>query len=138
MVTGAAGAGKAQRLLKRPLRRLSFVRCFPLAIDRSKPARIKKLLRLRVANFEQILAEIRRIDRLLRIAGPGKRLNHHAVDAEHFLRRIAGVVVIEPHRRRCGKCRETGKEKDSQDKDWFAHSRIIQRKTDSCHPRESV
>ena len=36
-----------------------------------------------------------------RIAGPGQRFDYDAVDAEHFLRRVPRVVIIQPHRLSC-------------------------------------
>ncbi len=93
---------EAKRLLKRALRRLRFVSRFPLSVDRCEPAGVQQLLRLQIADLEQILAEVRRVNRLRRIAGPWQRLNHHAVDTEDLLRRITRVVVIHAHRRRRG------------------------------------
>src|SRR6185369_17348348 len=113
----AGWSGEAQRLLERALARFSFVGRFPLAVNRGKAPRIQQLLRLHIANFKEILTQIRRIDRLLRVAGPWQRLDHDAVNAEHLLRRIAGVVVVESHRgRRGGERRRDNNEKNNEGK----------------------
>ena len=63
MSTGALGAGKRRDSLKRAHDRFGFVGRFPLAVDGREAARIKHAFRLLIAHFEEVLAEIRVVDR---------------------------------------------------------------------------
>src|SRR5215210_6887990 len=84
-----------------------FVGRLPFAVDRSEAARVDDAIGLSVYHLEGVLAEVCIINGLLRVAGPGERLDKDAIKAEHLLRGVSRVIVIEPHggrgRARCGR-----------------------------------
>ena len=89
------------------IQRLRFARGFPFPIDGGKSAGVEHLTRLAIPNFEQVFPQVRIIDRLPQVAGPPQRLHHNTIQTEHFLGRIAGVVIVDSHRARAvlGECK---------------------------------
>ena len=91
---------KPERLGKRPIHLLRFGRRLPLAVDRGEASREERLPGGGVGHFEEVLAAIRVVERLCRITGPGQWLDDDAIQAELFLGRVSGVIVVDSHRRR--------------------------------------
>ena len=76
---------EAQRLVERARHRLRLAGGLPLAVDRGEAARVDDAVRGAVDDLEQVLAEVRVVDRPRRIARPGQRLEHQPVEAEALL-----------------------------------------------------
>jgi len=74
-----------------------FVSCFPFAVNGTEPAGVEDSVAFAVANLKDVLAEVGFVDRGFWISRPGLRFDGDAIDAEKFLRVIAGVEIIEPH-----------------------------------------
>src|SRR5262245_7419641 len=91
------GSRKPQRLREGAAELLRLPRRLPLAVDRREPAGVDDPVRGAVDDLEEVLSEVRGVDRLARVAGPGGRLDHDAVEAERLRRGVAGVEIIHPH-----------------------------------------
>ena len=77
------------------LRLLGLVRRLPLAVDAGEAARVEERVgSWRVEHLEEVLAEVRVVDRAVRRARP-RALEHEAVEREALLGRAAGVEVVE-------------------------------------------
>src|SRR5439155_17511465 len=74
----------------------------PLSVDRSEPSRVQKPVIRSVSDFEKILPKVCLVDVLPWIPRPRKWFDDYAIDTEHLLGGVAGMVIVEPHRRCCG------------------------------------
>ncbi len=90
--------GEAKRFVKRPRDLRRFLGRLPLAVDRREASRVQHAASSGILHLEEVLAEVRAIDRLLRIARPLERLDHDAIDAEDLLLGVAGVEVVDAQR----------------------------------------
>ncbi len=100
----ACGPGKPQRLVVRPMERPRLCRRFPLAVNRSKAARVQQVSGCRIPHLELVRAEVRRVDQLCAASRPGSIVDN-AIERE----RLAGcgaarVKVVHPHRSLEGEC----------------------------------
>ena len=108
---GCVRRGKTERLVKRPVHLPGFVGRLPFPIDRGKAARVHHAPG-GVPDFEEVLAQVRPVDRLVHVARPLERLDHDPIDAEQLLLLVPRVVVVEPHRPWRGE-RAAGGEKEA-------------------------
>src|SRR3546814_3908734 len=69
-----------------------------LAVHRGEAPRVDHAVRRPVDDLEEVLAQVRFVDRLARVARPGERFEHDAVEAEPLRGRVAGVEVVDAHR----------------------------------------
>ena len=88
---------EAQRLVEGAVRPLRLVGRLPLAADAGEAARVEGAVRGAVDHLEEVLAEVRVVDRPGGVARPGA-LEDEAVEGEALLGRARGVEVVEPQR----------------------------------------
>ena len=92
------GRGReAQRLGKRPVHRLGLIGGDPFAKNRAEAARIQETAAGLIVYLEEVVAKIGVVDRLGQISRPGQRLDDDAVNAEHLLGCVSGVVIVQAH-----------------------------------------
>jgi len=85
------GAGKAERLRKRPVRMEGFFGLAPLSEDGIESARVQQLSALPVVNLEQVVAESAFVDCLRWISRPIQWFEYGAIQTEPFFFGVPGV-----------------------------------------------
>jgi len=82
-------------------------RRLPLSKHGVESARVQQLPAAALTHFKQILTQLTFVDGFVQIPRPLQRLQHYAIQAEPFVVRVSGVVIIHAQsaRRRetCGK-----------------------------------
>ena len=89
--------GEAERLVERAVPALRLVGRLPLAADARETARVDRAVRGLVDHLEEVLAEVRVVDRARGVPGP-EALEHDAVEGEAFLGGTRGVEIVEAQR----------------------------------------
>ena len=97
---GKRGAREAQRLGEGAVDLGSLAGRLPLAVDRRETARVEQAARAAVDHLEEVLAEIRVVDRLRQVSRPRQRLDDHPLEREALLAGVAGVEVVDTQRLR--------------------------------------
>ena len=88
---------EAQRLVEGAVGALRLVGRLPLPADAGEATRVHDAVRGAVDHLEEVLAEVRVVDRPVGVAGP-RALEHEAVEGEALLGGARGVEVVEPER----------------------------------------
>ena len=79
---------KADRLVVGAIDLFRFACRFPLAVDAAEASRPGHVAAVGIDDLEQVFAPQGFVDRVMHVAGPGQRLQHHLVETEYL-----GLVI---------------------------------------------
>jgi len=142
------GARETERLGEGAVHLARLAGRLPLAVDRREAARVQDPPRRAVDHLEAVLAEVGVVDGLAEIPRPRQRFDHHPLEREPLLARVAAVEVVDAQRRRtrmsvsgrrgvaesgaCQTChhrvREEEEERDSQAGQGSPHGNLSERR----------
>ena len=91
---------KAHRLVVSAIDLFRFAGRFPLAIDAAEAPRPGHVAAVGIDDLEQVFAPQGLVDRVMHVAGPRSRLQHHLVETEHLGLVISRVIEVHPQGRR--------------------------------------